>query len=105
MVKLNLYKNNQIVLTKEGILNNDVFIFDNIIFNKNKNTLTREDDNFKYFLNFDEEIAEVTIKEQDYILDLSIKLIEKNINKKTIEIIYTIESEEVIENKLEIIFD
>lgn len=105
MAKLTLYKNNSIVLTKDGTFSENIFVFDNIIFDKNQKTLVREDGNFKYLLDFKNEIAEVTLKEQDYVLDLNLNVLDKSFDADFIEITYTIESENIIENKLVIFFD
>ena len=105
MAKLTLYKNNSVVLTKDGTFSENIFRFDNIIFDKEQKFLVREDDNFKYLLDFKGESAEITIKEQDYVLDLDLKVLDSNFDDDFIEITYTIESENVIENKLVIFFD
>ena len=66
MSKLVLYKNKDKVFEKEGTINNNLFNVENITFNLENNVLTREDDNFKYELDFINENALVLIKEKNY---------------------------------------
>lgn len=104
MIKIVLYKNNKIVLEKEGKIQENLIFFDNIIYDLNAETLIREDANFKFYLDFLNEKSEVTIKENDYLLNLQIKVIKKNITNNKHEIYYNIESENVIENCIVITF-
>lgn len=105
MAKLTLYKNNDVVLTKDGNFNDGIFAFDNIVFDQKQKTLVREDNNFKYLLDFKNEVAQITLKEQDYNLDIDLTVTDSSFDDDFIEISYTIESENVIENKLVIFFD
>lgn len=104
MIKIKLFKNDELVLEKEGILEDNIFLFDNISYNKDNLVLVREDDNFKFSLDFKQNKAEVLIKENDYQLDLKLETKDKNISDDCHKIYYNIESEEVINNKLEITF-
>ena len=104
MAVLNLYKNGQLVLIKEGRVQDKKCIFENIIYDKDNNILIREDDNIKYELNFESESATIILKEQDYVLNLNLKVLDKDLNNSYHKINYNIESEDVISNSLEIYF-
>lgn len=103
MSKLVLYKNKEKVFEKEGSITGNLFKVENITFNLDNNILTREDDNFKYELDFVSENAFILIKEKNYSLNLLIKTKEINNDNKIIKIIYNIESDEDSENIIEII--
>ena len=100
MAKIELFKNEELVLTKTGLLENEYYIFDNIKYDFQNNILVREDDNFKYCLDFKENSAEIIIKENNYNLDLKINVINILIDDNFHEITYNIESEDVIKNKI-----
>ena len=104
MIKIFLYKNNELVLEKEGLLQDNNYIFDNIIYSFIDLTLIREDDNFKYVIDFANENATVTIKENNYSLNIKVKVVDIIKEESYHEIKYNIESEELIENKLVIYF-
>lgn len=104
MVSIKLFKNGDSVLEKEGKRDEQVLTFDNITYNINDQILIREDDNFRFYLDFNKSISEVTIKENNYKLNLKIKVINKSISNNIHEIYYNIESENVIENKIIITF-
>lgn len=103
MVKINLFKNEKLVLSKAGKLEDRDCIFENIVYNLDNYILTREDDSFKYQLDFNNEQAFVTIKDKDYVLDLKIKVISKVISDEVHKISYEIESENKISNVIEVI--
>jgi hypothetical protein len=104
MVSIKLFKNGTSVLEKEGKRDEQVLTFDNITYNLNDQILIREDDNFRFYLDFNKNISEITIKENNYKLNLKIKVINKSISNNIHEIYYNIESENVIENKIIITF-
>lgn len=104
MVKINLYKNGDLVLTKEGRKENDECIFENIVYNIKNNTLVREDASFRYLLDFNLNTATILLKEQNYTLPLKISLVNKELNSDCHKITYNIESENLISNVLEVIF-
>jgi hypothetical protein len=104
MISIKLFKNGDSVLEKEGKRDEQVLTFDNITYNINDQILIREDDNFRFYLDFNKSISEVTIKENNYKLNLKIKVINKSISNNIHEIYYNIESENVIENKIIITF-
>ena len=104
MSVLNLYKNDVKVLSKEGINDNNKYVFENIIYDRENIILIREDNNFKYELNFKEENATIVLKMQDYVLNMELKVLNKELNDNCHKITYNIESEEVISNVLEIKF-
>ena len=105
MVKISLFKNGELVLAKNGKLLNNDLVFENIVYNIDNCILTREDASFKYELDFKNETSIVILKEQDYILNLIIKVKSKIIRNNYHKISYTIESENLINNELEVIFD
>lgn len=104
MAKIELYKNCKKVLEKDGNQKENLYYFDNIIYNPTTKTLIREDNNFKYFIDFDNSFSEVTIKENNYSLNIKIVIVNLIINKNIHEISYNIESEATIENKIVITF-
>lgn len=104
MVSIKLFKNGTSVLEKAGKRDEQVLTFDNITYNLNDQILIREDDNFRFYLDFNKNISEITIKENNYKLNLKIKVINKSISNNIHEIYYNIESENVIENKIIITF-
>lgn len=103
-MELNLYKNGKLVLTAEGELKGIEAVFGNIVYNTKEHTLVREDASYRYLLDFKCEEASVLLKEYDKTLPLKIKTVSINTDKKLHKIAYNIESEETIENVLEVIF-
>lgn len=100
MAMIELYKDNELIFKKNGMLKDKFYIFDNIKYDYINNILIREDDDFKYCLNFNEKEAIVTIKQNNFNLDLSLEIKSINLNKNLHEIIYKIESDESKENKI-----
>ena len=101
---IKLYKNGKIVLEENGRLDNNEAIFGNIVYNIENLTLVRQDASYKYSLDFMNDNALVELKEYNTSLPLRIKVVNKEINSNFHRIAYNIESEEIIENTLEIIF-
>lgn len=105
MVKINLYKDGNLVLTKEGKIEDKDCVFGNIVYNLDDLILTREDASYKYQLDFHDEEAFVLLKDQNYVLDLTIKVISRELSDKLHKISYVIESENKISNDIEIIME
>lgn len=103
MNKLRLYKNNNIVFEKDATIKDNKVLAENITYYINESILVREDDNFKYELNFKDNNALVLIKEKNYSLNLLLETKEITHNDQTITIIYKIESDIENVNKIEII--
>ncbi len=100
MYKLKLYKNNELVFEKTGTKKDDFYVFENIDYNPEELILIREDNNFKYLLDFKNGEAIVTLKEKNLEIKLNIKVINVNNNEMVHEITYNIESDELSENKI-----
>lgn len=100
MYKLKLYKNNELVFEKNGTKKDDFYVFENIDYNPEELILIREDNNFKYLLDFKNGEAIVTLKEKNLEIKLNIKVINVNNNEMVHEITYNIESDELSENKI-----
>ena len=100
MYKLKLYKNNELVFEKKGTKKEDIYVFENINYNPEELILIREDNNFKYLLDFKNGEAIVTLKEKNLEIKLNIKVVNVNNNEMLHEIIYNIESDELSENKI-----
>lgn len=100
MYKLKLYKNNELVFEKTGTKKEDFYVFENIDYNPEELILIREDNNFKYLLDFKNGEAIVTLKEKNLEIKLNIKVINVNNNEMVHEITYNIESDELSENKI-----
>ena len=66
--------------------------------------LIREDNTFKYIIDFNTCTASIELKEYGQTLPLLVHNVEKNINNRKHKTKYNIESEENIINELEIIF-
>ena len=91
MAKIKLYKNDNLVLEHDGdIQDNNLLVFENIVYDPEKFILIRENDDFKFELDFKCSLAIITLK--------------KEIGNDSHKIYYNIESEEVISNVLEITF-
>lgn len=103
MNKIILYKNNNIVFEKNAIIENNILKVDNIIFDIEKCILTREDDNFKYELDFKNNNALVLMKSNNYSLNLLLDTKEIMTTKDKITIKYYIESDDKISNQIDII--
>lgn len=104
MPKIKLFKDEKLILEKTGIKDKDNYIFDNIVYNSKDINLIREDDNFKYLLDFKNNTATVTIKQNNYSLDLILNTTDIKRNNKNHKIYYTIESDDLINNRVEITF-
>lgn len=105
MAKLKLLKNNNIVFEKEGILKNNLFTTENIQIDTINHILTREDKNYKYTLNFKNNNAEIILKEHNYILNINLTTTSILKTDTYLEIIYTIESEEKVNNTILLTFE
>ena len=101
---LNLYKNGKLELSLNGYINNNIVLFDNITYDKEKIILIREDETYKYIIDFNNNSASIELKEYGQILPLLVNNIEKNISDNKHIIKYNIESEDDVLNELEIIF-
>ena len=104
MMVLNLYKNGKLELSLNGYINNNIILFDNITYDKEKIILIREDETYKYIIDFNNNSASIELKEYGQILPLLVNNIEKNISDNKHIIKYNIESEDDVLNELEIIF-
>ena len=102
MVKIYLYKNDELVLTKEGKKEDNEYVFGNIVYNYDNHTLIREDASFRYLLDFKNNSALVLIKEQNFSLDLEINTLSIKENDKYLKVEYVIESDDKIHNTLKI---
>ncbi len=105
MTKLKLLKNEQIVFEKEGTINNNIFITENIQIDIINHILTREDNNYKYTLDFKKNNAEIILKEQNYILNINLSTNHILKTENYLEIKYTIESEEKVNNTILLTFE
>lgn len=105
MNKIILYKNNNIVFEKTGTIKNNIFQVDNINFDIEKCILTREDDNFKYELDFQNNNALVIMKLNNYSLNLILDTKEIIKTNEKITIKYYIESDDKISNQIDIILN
>ena len=104
MMILNLYKNGKLSLTLNGSINDNKGIFDNIIYDIEKMILIREDNTYKYVIDFKQKSAILELKEYKQTLPLVVKNIKIEVNNNKHKIAYNIESEEDILNELEVIF-
>ena len=103
-MELNLYKNRKLELSIKGKKENNFLIFDNIIYDIENNILIREDNEFKYIMDFKNKEVNIELKDYGKSLNMDIKIIKMELNLKKHLIIYSIESDDLIENKLEILF-
>lgn len=104
MANIKLYKNDKLVLEHDGVLNNDLLVFENIVYDPEKYILIRENDDFKFELDFKCSLAIITLKKEGHSLDLNLSNVKREIESNNHKIYYNIESEEVISNILEITF-
>lgn len=105
MIKMELYKDGDLVLSTDGKIDDRLLVFGNIIYDLDKDVLIREDASFRYLLDFKNSTSEIIIKEQDYHLNLKIDVISVNNENKRREIYYNIESETQINNRIVLTFD
>ena len=75
-----------------------------IVYDPEKFILIRENDDFKFELDFKCSLAIITLKKEGHSLDLNLSNVKKEIGNDSHKIYYNIESEEVISNVLEITF-
>ena len=101
---LKLYKNDKLELSLKGIKEEEKCLFDNIIYDTNKNLLIREDNDFKYTLDFNKKGVMIELKEYNQLLKMILKNVEIKISKKGLRVKYIIETEESILNEIEINF-
>ena len=99
---LNLYKNNNLELTVSGILHKDKAIFNNIVYDIKNKILIKDEETYKYSIDFSHNEAIVELKEYGYFLSLNVKIIEIIEQKDKYQIMYQIESEDDVINKIEI---
>lgn len=104
MINLKLYKNKNLVFSKDGKQEKEILIFDNIIYDPINYILIKEDNNFKYELNFKKNTSLITIKENDYSLNLKMNVTNMEIKDNIHKIYYNIESENLIQNDIIITF-
>ena len=104
MANIKLYKNDDLVFEKRGVLLEDKYVFENIFYDYGNNILVRENDDFKYLLDFKNKIASVELKAHNYSLDLKINTISMDLNDTKHIITYSIESEDNAVNILEVFF-
>ncbi len=100
MLKIELIKNGDIVFTKEGFKEKEILWFENISYDPEKYILIREDDNFKYTLDFLKEEAIVLLKEKNFELRLDLKVMSLDVSDIAHTIVYNIESDDDIQNKI-----
>ena len=103
-MEMKLYKNGKEVLSITGKLVDTDAVFGNTVYDTKKHILTKEDASYKYLLDFDNDKATVDLKDYNQSLPLKIKTIKKDITTTKHKIIYNIESDNKIENILEINF-
>ena len=87
MIKIELYKDGDLVLSTDGKIDDRLLVFGNIIYDLDKDILIREDASFRYLLDFKNDVISVN-----------------NENKRR-EIYYNIESETQINNRIVLTFD
>jgi hypothetical protein len=104
MAEIKLYKNGELVFTKTGKEDKGIFIFDNIMYDSMNCLLIKEDNSFKYTLDFKNSTSEITLKENDYKLNLKLRVTNMKLDKSTHNIYYNIESEKLIKNNIIITF-
>ena len=103
-MKLNLYNDNELVLSLNGKLNGNKAIFDNIVYDLDNKVFINEDETYKYIIDFNKNEAIVELKEYQKNLSLKVdNVVSKTFKDKHI-INYRIESEEGILKTIEIIF-
>lgn len=105
MNKLKLYKNENLVFEKEGKIENNIFYTDNIQLDLKNYILIREDQEFKYELNYNNNKANITLKEQNYNITIGINTKSIILTEKYLEIKYSIETEEEVNNIIILTFD
>ena len=64
MIKIELYKNGDLVLSSDGKIDDQLLVFGNIVYDLDKDVLIREDASFRYLLDFKNSTSEIIIKEQ-----------------------------------------
>ena len=101
---INLYKNGNLELTLEGKIENNMFIADNLIYDLEKKSLSRNQDGYKLTLDFSNNEGFIELTDYGQSLPLKIEIVEIIVNNKCHNIKYKIESEEDILNELEVIF-
>lgn len=101
---INLYKNGILELTLDGKIENNVFISNNLIYDLEKKTLSRNQDGYKLSLDFSNNEGFIELTDYGQSLPIKIEIVEIFVNNKGHNIKYKIESEEDILNELEVIF-
>lgn len=104
MSKIKLYKNASLVFEKEGNIKDNIFEVENIKFDLINHILYRENDSYKYTLDYKQNNANIELKEHNYSLNMLLDT--KSILKTEdyLKIVYSIESEDKIDNTIEIYF-
>ena len=100
MIKIELYKDGDLVLSSDGKIDDRLLVFGNIVYD-----LDKDDASFRYLLDFKNSTSEIIIKEQDYHLNLKIDVLSVNKENKRREIYYNIESETQVNNRIVLTFD
>lgn len=101
---INLYKNGILELTLDGKIENNVFISNNLIYDLEKKTLSRNQDGYKLSLDFSNNEGFIELTDYGQSLPIKIEIVEIIVNDKSHNVKYKIESEEDILNELEVIF-
>ncbi len=103
-MKLNLYNDNELILSLNGKLDGNKAIFDNIIYDLDNKVFINEDETYKYIIDFNKNEAIVELKEYQKNVSLKVDDVVSNTFKDKHIINYRIESEEGILKTIEIIF-
>ena len=103
-MKLNLYNDNELILSLNGKLDGNKAIFDNIIYDLDNKVFINEDETYKYIIDFNKNEAIVELKEYQKNLSLKVDAVVSKTFKDKHIINYRIESEEGILKTIEINF-
>ena len=101
MANIKLYKDKTKILEKDGICENNICKFDNIIYDSDNFVLTILTDDYRIIIDFKNINAKVELIGVSS-LKLNLEVINMNIDKKIHKFVYVIESDEAT-NYLEII--
>ena len=92
------------IYEKDGNINDNIFEVENIKVDLLNHILYREDASYKYTLDYKQNNANIELKEHNYSLNLLLETKSILKNDEYLRIIYSIESEDKIDNILEIYF-
>ena len=101
---INLYKNGILELSLEGIVSDNQFICDGVVYDIKNMTLIRKQDGYKLTLDFINNKGIIELIEYNQSLPLKIEIMKKEINNEKHKVEYKIETEEDILNEFEVIF-